>query len=100
MPGYTLSALARKDLVGIARFTQSTWGEIQAQKYVRELLRTCTLLGEHPRMGRQVPALNRRGSMRFEHASHVIFYRQVPEGIVVQRILHMHMLGPGEQASS
>ena len=86
-----LSSLARVDLAQIARFTQQTWGETQAQKYVRELLRTCTLITEHPGIGRQAEGPTGKKTMRFEHGSHVIFYRRQGDEVTVQRILHMRM---------
>lgn len=84
------SRRAELDLDAIAEYTKSTWGEVQADIYLEQIERRCLWLAEHPLMGRQYghPHLTWR---RMEQGSHVIFYRERPGGILVQRILHKSM---------
>jgi toxin ParE1/3/4 len=91
---YRLSSRARKDLLGIARFTQKKWNEEQAIRYVRELRAACALLAERPALGRVTKS--GKSLRRMEVVSHVIFYREEGEGIYVVRIIHKSRL-PAKQ---
>jgi toxin ParE1/3/4 len=88
---YSLSEMARRDLSKIARFTQQKWGIAQAERYARSIAAAFQLLADRPALGR-VTTEARLAKRRFEHESHVIFYREEAGGIRVQRILHKAML--------
>ncbi len=91
MATFRFSARAETDLHSIAKFTQDKWGEKQAKKYVRELRECCALVAMTPAIGR-ISAQGRWTVRRMEKESHVIFYRETAEGILVQRILHKGMI--------
>lgn len=85
------SRLAEADLRSIAIYTRDRWGKVQAVRYLNELEPCCRTLAENSGMGRACDEI-RPALRRFEHARHVIFYRQQSNGIVVSRILHAQML--------
>lgn len=83
--------LALEDLTDIGRYTLKTWGEIQAESYLEQIEDCCQRLAEDPGIGR--PWIDARpGLRRMEQGRHVIFYRQVDDGILVYRVLHQNML--------
>lgn len=43
---YELTRLAERDLIDIWRYTKSTWGEVQADKYLRQLETCCEKIAE------------------------------------------------------
>jgi toxin ParE1/3/4 len=82
---------AERDLLGISEYTIQTWGERQADRYLRELELCCERLAASPSLGRRCESV-RPGLRRFEYAEHVIFYRMEFDGVRVSRILHQRML--------
>jgi toxin ParE1/3/4 len=84
---FRLSAQATDDLLGIASYTWSTWGEAQMTKYVDGMEQCAQLLAKNPGLGRLCEWIT-PGLHRFEKAEHVIYYRQKEYGIRVLRILH------------
>jgi len=88
---FRFSKLAAEDLLGIAAYTVRTWGEEQATRYLDEIEACCNRLASGPAPGRRCDDI-RQGLYRWELAKHVIFFRRVPEGILVSRILHQRML--------
>jgi toxin ParE1/3/4 len=90
MPSFALSSLARIDLGQIARYTQATWGDQQAQKYLHDLQAAFQLVADRPALGRRMTEST--SGRRIEHGSHVIFYRETAEGVFIRRILHKAML--------
>ena len=90
MAKYRLSVLADRDLGGIADYTIETFGLEQARRY-GESLDTCfNLLADNPGIGRNADELA-PGLHRFNHQSHVIFYRPVPGKLLIVRVLHESM---------
>lgn len=86
-----LSIRARSDLHKIGHFTQDKWGEKQADKYLSDLELALERLARYPLLGR--PAGGRDPlRYRMEHGSHVVFYKQVEDGIFVLRLLHKSMM--------
>lgn len=76
------------------------WQMGDGQKGMDQLLRAARLLSSeehflstHLRMGRPVQGPNKK-YLRFEHRSHVIFYRQQGADIFIVRILHKRMDAP------
>jgi len=86
-----LSTRAETDLLNIGSYTLDTWNAEQAARYLGEIRKCCARLAENPRLGRLSEGLH-PGLRRMEQGSHVIFYRQIPDGILVSRILHRNML--------
>ena len=87
------SRLAEADLMEIDLYSEGTWGTVQADRYVDGIFSFCELLAETPGMGRRWRT-DQPSARRMEYGSHVIFYRQVPDGILVFRILHQKMRPP------
>lgn len=91
MRPYLLTAAARKDLLGIGRFTTEKWGKRQRDKYLKQLDDAFKLLSRQPEMGRDAKNI-KAGYKKFIQGSHIIFYRTgVDSKIVVIRILHSSM---------
>lgn len=93
MPDYRLSGRAAADVAGIARYTIERFGIAQARRY-RDGLDSCfaTLAG-NALLGRSAEALA-PDLRRFEHESHVIFYKPIETGVLIVRVLHESMDAP------
>jgi toxin ParE1/3/4 len=89
------SRSAEADLLSIGDYTLRTWGEDQAVRYLDALEVSCQMLAENPALGRACDHI-RPSLRRLEHGRHVVFYRQVAEGILISRILHQRMLPVGQ----
>ncbi|MEY4508835.1 MAG: hypothetical protein RLZZ450_957 [Pseudomonadota bacterium] len=77
---------AENDLHRIADYSYTRWGLARTLRYVEGLRDTAAMLAEHPELGRSVarkPPLR-----RFEDLHHVLFYREVDDGIEVVCVLH------------
>jgi toxin ParE1/3/4 len=90
MASYLLSRRAASDLEEIADFTIKQFGIAQARQY-RDQFETCfDNLANNPGLGR--PAVHlAKGLRRFEHQSHIVFYRRRQDGLLIERILHVSM---------
>lgn len=89
-PIVKLRPLAESDLADIYRYTHRQWGRSQANAYIRDLHQAFLSLAEHPAAGRD------RSDIKLElrsqrQGSHIIFYRAIPTGILIVRILHQSM---------
>ena len=92
MAAFRFSRRAEADLLSIARYTASTWGDAQAARYLDDLEACCRMLADNIAMGRSCDEV-RPGLRRMEHGKHVVFYRlRECGGILVVRILHQRML--------
>ena len=91
MSRYTLTEEADSDVERIARDSVDKWGWTQAERYVSQLHHAFETIAQFPGIGRDVSHL-RDGYLRFEHASHSVFYRRMEGGILIVRILHSRML--------
>lgn len=85
------SRRAEADLLGIGDYTLRAWGEDQAIRYIIDLEACCQMLADNPELGRNCGDI-RPGLRRMECGSHVVFYREGKEGILVSRVLHERML--------
>ena len=90
MAHYELSELSDRDLGEIYAYTFRQFGEAQADAYFSALEDCLIRLAESPRLGRAIDHI-RVGYRRFEHRSHVIFYRETERGVLVVRVLHERM---------
>ncbi|MCP1388355.1 type II toxin-antitoxin system RelE/ParE family toxin [Corynebacterium sp. TA-R-1] len=84
------SELANADLLDIWEYTSETWGVMQADAYIRAISERFVQLDAFPAAGRSVEEI-RAGYRRIKYASHVIYYRPVPDGVQIVRILHERM---------
>ena len=82
-----LSPQAEKDFVDIWRYSNSAWGEIQADAYLREINSGVQLLSEHPLMGIDYADI-REGYRKFQVEKHNIFYLPSEHELLVIRVLH------------
>jgi toxin ParE1/3/4 len=66
------------------------FGVRQTEQYYNSLKKCLELLGKNPKMG--IDAFDVQvGYRRFQHQSHVIFYRIHSDGVIIVRILHKRM---------
>lgn len=90
MNRFVLSPAAKRDLDDIWNSSHANWGIDQAETYLLELGRRIALLAAQPSLGRACSDI-RMGYFKYLSGSHVIFYRQGENRIVVVRILHERM---------
>ena len=91
MAEFVLSERAKKDLIGIANYSEDKWSDEQAERYVRMLLTECGELANKPLVGRSYDPI-RPGLRGTSCGRHVIFYRVLSSDKVrIIRILHEKM---------
>ena len=91
MSTFTLTNMAKADLIEIAQFTQNRWGREQRNLYLQMLDVSFQQLAANPLKGKDCSDI-RVGYRRLNVGSHVIFYRQtLADTIEIVRILHGHM---------
>ena len=93
MADYRLTARAEADLAEIADYTIESFGIMQARRYRDDLDACFRDLAQHPRLGRSADRLA-PGLWRFEHRSHVVFYMEDADGVLIVRVLHARMDAP------
>lgn len=87
---YTLSRRAQTDIEEIWDYSADLWSVAQADAYILGIKLALDTIGATPRRGRVYRGRSRE-YRRFSVGSHVIFYREAPEGVAVVRILHQSM---------
>jgi toxin ParE1/3/4 len=87
---WRLTPAARNDLSEIWDFTAERWDQEQAQTYVTEIKVALERVAARPDRGQACDEI-RAGYRRYAIGSHLIFYVDSDEGIVVVRILHQRM---------
>ena len=87
---FRLSRLAVMDLLAIGRYTQTTWGYDQRNRYLAKLDQCFHMLAKNPDRG-QVCDDIRLGYRKYRVDKHLVFYRMGKEGIEIIRILHGSM---------
>ena len=93
MPGYRLSREAESDIGDIARYTIERFGIEQARTYRDSMISCFQSLAENPGSGIKADYI-REGYRRFDHRSHVIFYKSEGPDILIFRVLHKRMNAP------
>lgn len=88
--GFVLTPRAQRDLDEIWDYTADRWGLDQAETYTRQLWADIKAVAASPAIGRPCPEV-RAGYHKHPSGSHVLFYRLIPDGIDVVRILHERM---------
>ncbi len=84
-----LSPKAEADLDDIWVFTESLWGETQAEAYLQRIASAVDTLAQQSSIGRAYRF--RPGYRQWPVGSHVIFYRPAGDKIEIIRILHQRM---------
>ncbi|NUO83564.1 type II toxin-antitoxin system RelE/ParE family toxin [candidate division KSB1 bacterium] len=82
-----ISPEAENDLKEIGIFTENNWGRKQRKKYLAQLVERMHFLAAHRAL------VKRRYDLPdspycFHEGKHVIFFREVPQGIEIIRVLH------------
>ncbi|RBW46488.1 type II toxin-antitoxin system RelE/ParE family toxin [Psychromonas sp. B3M02] len=91
MNKFVLSAKAKSDLINIAKYTQTTWGQAQRNDYLKILDSSFQLLSEDPEIGLRCDYI-KEGYSKYPQASHVIYYKGHKENqILIVRVLHKSM---------
>jgi toxin ParE1/3/4 len=81
---------AEQDLIDIFLHGIAHFGPAQAERYAKMLNAKIEMAAEHPDFGADYGFVV-EGVRRYESVSHAIYYRPVPSGIRVLRILHGRM---------
>jgi toxin ParE1/3/4 len=89
MAAYVVSPRAAADIDDIWDYSAEQWGEDRANRYVTDIRYAIERVAADPRKGR--PVIIRSGYRKYPVGSHVIFFRLVPIGIDVVRVLHQRM---------
>jgi toxin ParE1/3/4 len=85
-----VSPRARDDMVGIATYTLSTWGEAQMSRYIDGLHARFEELARFPGLGRSRDEMA-PGYRSIVQGAHIVFYRITARELVIVRILHGRM---------
>ena len=93
MHDFKLSKRAEVDIANIAQYTIGQFGIKQARSYRDALIACFNSLAENPKLGKTVEDI-RQGYRRYDHKSHVIFYKNDGRNISIIRILHKSMNAP------
>ena len=86
---YGLSKKAKADLRGIWIYTEDRWGEEQADRYYREIIKTIELLAAGGRQGHKADV--RDGYLKYPVGRHFVYYAKRNGTIKVVRVLHGSM---------
>ena len=93
MARITFTQRAKADLFRIREYSLGQWGVARTARYLRDMGTCFERLQKNPKLGRSCDEIY-PDLRRIEHGSHVVFYRESAEQIVVSRVLHKSML-PG-----
>jgi toxin ParE1/3/4 len=85
-----LTDYAQADLEQIADYTQSVWGQKQADFYLEQLETAFYSLLDNPYLGKSREDI-RLGYRSLVVEKHLIFYRLTEEKLEIMRILHDRM---------
>lgn len=85
-----LSAEAQQDLRGVWEYSRSRWGLPQADLYLDQILLRIGWLALNPGLWRPQPELG-EDVHAYPEQSHVIFFREFWDGLLISRVLHYRM---------
>ncbi len=91
MKNYSLTQAAKSDLINIKRYTSEHWGKLHSQEYLSKLRHTISLLAETPSLGKLRTDVGSK-ILSFPYCSHVIYYVNHNNCVVVFAVLHQKML--------
>jgi len=86
MKALSFTPRSAADINAIWDYSAENWGIDQAERYIAEIRATCHALASGRRKGRV--ATVRTSYLSCRCGSHVIYYRDLPDRLVVIRILH------------
>ena len=81
---------AVKDLEEIWSYTKQKWSIVQADRYYSLIIDEIEFISSNPLLGRSIDYI-KEGYRSTKVKSHIIFYKQEKDAIVVVRILHQRM---------
>lgn len=90
MTRYTLSPRAQTDIANIWDHSAERWGNDQAERYIRIIMKAVEAIAAQPTRGRNCDEI-KDGYRCFAAGSHLLFYRPTASGADVIRILHQRM---------
>ena len=90
MTHIVITPRAAADLDEIWDYTAERWSENQAERYIRDIWSAIEAAAASPRQTRACDDV-RPGYRKQLTGSHVIFFKLIPGGINVVRILHQRM---------
>ncbi len=93
MAAYVLLAQAQKHLREIGEYTVAHWGNDQAKTYLENMKMVFELISQNPSIGTDRGGDLQSGLASLVYKSHVIYYKQEAEKIVIYGILH-HAMSP------
>lgn len=83
---------AKDRILEIWDYTEQTWGEEQADKYVRGLVEAINAAKDKPHQWRRVTDEALSGVFFFRHQYHYVFFRELSDGTLgVISIIHENM---------
>jgi len=91
MSVFYLTRGAQPDLIDIRRYTVKKWGSVQSKKYLSKLRETICLLAETPTLGKLRPDVG-LGVISFPYVSHVVYYVENKQQLVIFAVLHKRMV--------
>ena len=83
--------VAKKQILEIWSYTENTWGEDQADKYVRELVAAINSVEANRHLWRPVLDEDLPSFFFFHHQHHYVFFRELSIGSLGVIILHENM---------
>lgn len=81
---------AKADIHSLREYTEAQWGIEQQRRYLHGLFDRMRQLRHHPRLGRPRDDL-RAGLRSLISGSHMIYYRETEDLVVILRVLHVRM---------
>jgi toxin ParE1/3/4 len=84
---YRLTKDADDDLLAMFLYGFEMFGLAGAQDYRDGMIRCFALLADNPRLGRRADQFA-TGARRHEHARHIVFYQEQPDGVLIIGIIH------------
>ena len=87
---YRITPRAAEDIRSIGRYTQTTLGRKQRDRYLCALDKRFAWLTENPKMGKPRTDI-KNGYYSFPEGAHVVFYLVREDGIDIIGIPHQHM---------
>jgi toxin ParE1/3/4 len=90
MKNYKLTKQADQDIEDILFYTKQNWGDIQMEKYAKQIFDTIDYICNYPEIGSSVSYISQSTRKTFV-GTHIIFYQLKFENIWILRILHTSM---------
>lgn len=86
MKGLVFSPAAEADIEAIWEYSADNWGEDQADRYTDDIRETCNglITGDQ----RSKPVDVRPGYFKCKTGSHMLYFRDLRDVIVIVRVLH------------